>query len=66
MGADVTGVEPQQDNIKAAVAHARGDPVVAARTKYLALSAEELVGLGTDQARKGMLHLLAVHQTTCT
>lgn len=47
MGASVTGIEPQQDNIKAAVAHARGDALVAARTKYLACTAEELAGSGT-------------------
>ena len=46
MGASVTGIEPQQHNIKAAVAHARGDAVVAARTKYLACTAEELAGTG--------------------
>lgn len=46
MGASVTGIEPQQDNIKAAVAHAQGDPMVAARTKYLALTAEELAASG--------------------
>lgn len=46
MGASVTGIEPQQDNIKAAVAHAQGDPVVAARTNYLALTAEELAASG--------------------
>ena len=46
MGASVTGIEPQQDNIKAAVAHAEGDPVVAARTKYLARTAEELAASG--------------------
>ena len=47
MGASVTGIEPQQDNIKAAVAHARGDALVAARTKYLACTAEELAASGT-------------------
>ena len=46
MGASVTGIEPQQDNIKAAVAHAHGDAVVAARTNYLACTAEELAGAG--------------------
>ena len=46
MGANVTGIEPQHDNIKAAVAHAQGDPVVNARVKYLALTAEELAGSG--------------------
>lgn len=46
MGASVTGIEPQQDNLKAAVAHARGDVVVAARTRYLACTAEELAGAG--------------------
>ena len=46
MGASVTGIEPQQDNIKAAVAHAGGDVVVASRTKYLACTAEELAGAG--------------------
>ena len=47
MGASVTGIEPQQDNIKAAVAHARGDALVAARTNYLACTAEELAASGT-------------------
>ena len=46
MGADVTGVEPQQENISAAVAHAQEDPLVAARAKYLAVTAEELAGSG--------------------
>lgn len=46
MGASVTGIEPQHANIKAAVAHAQGDSVVAARTKYLALTAEELASSG--------------------
>ena len=46
MGASVTGIEPQESNIKAAVAHARGDPLVAARSRYLACTAEELAGSG--------------------
>lgn len=46
MGASVTGIEPQQDNLKAAVVHARGDVVVAARTRYLACTAEDLAGAG--------------------
>ena len=46
MGAHVTGIEPQQNNIKAAVAHAQADPVVADRTTYLAVTAEELASTG--------------------
>ena len=58
MGASVTGIEPQQDNIKAAVAHAEGDPVVAARTKYLALTAEELAASGMASMQACPLCLL--------
>ena len=47
MDASVIGIEPQQDNIEAAVAHARGDALVAARTKYLACTAEEVAASGT-------------------
>ena len=46
MGAHVTGIEPQLNNIKAAVAHAQADPVVAERTTYLAVTAEELASTG--------------------
>ena len=46
MGAKVTGIEPQHDNISAAIAHAQADPVVAERTTYLAVTAEELASSG--------------------
>ena len=46
MGANVTGIEPQHDNISAAIAHAQVDPVVAERTTYLAVTAEELASSG--------------------
>ena len=46
MGASMTGIEPQQENISAAIAHAQEDPAVAQRTKYLAVTAEELVSTG--------------------
>ena len=46
MGASVTGIEPQHDNISAAIAHAQADPVVAKRTTYLAVTAEELASSG--------------------
>ena len=46
MGASVTGIEPQQDNIKAAIAHAKSDPAVARRTTYMAVTAEELASTG--------------------
>lgn len=46
MGANVTGIEPQHDNISAAIAHAQADPVVAERTTYLAVTAEELASSG--------------------
>jgi len=58
MGANVTGIEPQHDNISAAIAHAQADPVVAKRTTYLAVTAEELASSGSFQSRlpvKGML-----------
>lgn len=48
MGAKVTGIEPQHDNIRAAVAHAQGDPVVAERATYLAVTAEELASSGAQ------------------
>ncbi|DBA97651.1 TPA: Hexaprenyldihydroxybenzoate methyltransferase, mitochondrial [Trebouxia sp. C0006] len=48
MGAKVTGIEPQHDNISAAIAHAQADPVVAERTTYLAVTAEELASSGTQ------------------
>ena len=59
MGASVTGVEPQADNISAAVAHAQGDPLVASRTRYLAVTAEELAhsGIGTLQDSAFSCHL---------
>ncbi len=47
MGATVTGIEPEHDNISAAVAHAQGDPLVAERTTYLAMTAEELASSGS-------------------
>lgn len=46
MGASVTGIEPQQDNIKAAIAHAESDPAVSRRTTYVAVTAEELASTG--------------------
>ena len=46
MGASMTGIEPQQENISAAIAHAQEDPAVAQRTKYLAVTAEELASTG--------------------
>lgn len=48
MGASMTGIEPQQKNISAAIAHAQEDPAVAQRTKYLAVTAEELVSTGAQ------------------
>ncbi|DBA84452.1 TPA: Hexaprenyldihydroxybenzoate methyltransferase, mitochondrial [Trebouxia sp. C0004] len=48
MGANVTGIEPQHDNISAAIAHAQADPVVAERTTYLAVTAEELASSGAQ------------------
>lgn len=58
MGAHVTGVEPQQENISAAVAHAQQDPLIAARTKYLALTAEELAGSGITDMQHQTVHVL--------
>ena len=50
MGANVTGIEPQHDNISAAIAHAQADPVVSERTTYLAVTAEELASSGLFQS----------------
>ena len=58
MGAKVTGIEPQHDNIRAAVAHAQGDPVVAERTTYLAVTAEELASSGMPSLEQYTIFLL--------
>lgn len=46
MGASVIGIEPEQDNIRAATAHAQGDLHVADRTTYLAVTAEDMASTG--------------------
>jgi len=60
MGANVTGIEPQHDNISAAIAHAQADPVVAKRTTYLAVTAEELASSGSFQSRLPVKSMLGV------
>lgn len=58
MGAKVTGIEPQHDNISAAIAHAQADPVVAERTTYLAVTAEELASSGLFHEQHNSNHNL--------
>lgn len=61
MGATVTGIEPQHDNISAAMAHAQGDPVVAERTTYLAITAEKLSDSGAMFKPAGFWLLLLTY-----
>lgn len=61
MGADVTGIEPEQDNIKAAVLHAQADSCVADRTAYLAVTAEELATTGVMLQHCGVFTHLHEH-----
>ena len=65
MGATVTGIEPQHDNISAAMAHAQGDPVVAERTTYLAITAEKLSDSGATFKPAGIWLLLAWLYVVC-
>ena len=46
MGASVTGIEPEQDNLQAAVLHAENDLELAERLDYQAVTAERLASTG--------------------
>eukprot|EP00891_Asterochloris_glomerata_P007146 jgi/Astpho2/7146/gw1.00113.92.1_t len=46
MGASVTGIEPEQNNLRAAVLHAESDVELAERLDYQAVTAEHLASTG--------------------
>ena len=46
MGASVTGIEPAQDNLQAAVLHAESDLELAEHLDYRAVTAEHLASTG--------------------
>ena len=48
MGASVTGIEPEQDNLQAAVLHAESDVELAERLDYQAVTAERLASAGVS------------------
>lgn len=52
LGADVTGVDASADNVRAAAYHASADPLVKARTSYIASTAETLAAEVINGTRK--------------